>query len=121
MLFQWRRNTEIVLNLLSVVVGNIILNHLNQRFFSGKSPAIVTLPLEDPPEALHGAVVNAVGYPGTAPPQHGEGLFNDRVLYLDKIRVDSGLINGSGNPLPSPSIPIFQKPRHILCQRPHGL
>ena len=68
MLFRWRQNTEIVLNPLSVVVGNIILNHLNQRFFRGKAPAIVTLPLEDPPEAFHGAVVNAVGDPGGAIP-----------------------------------------------------
>ena len=67
-LFPWRQSTEIVLNQLSVVVGNIILNHLNQRFFRGKAPAIVTLPLEDPPEAFHGAVVNAVGDPGGAIP-----------------------------------------------------
>ena len=67
-LFPWRQSTEIVLNQLSVVVGNIILNHLNQRFFRGKAPAIVMLPLEDPPEAFHGAVVNAVGDPGGSIP-----------------------------------------------------
>ena len=66
-LFPWRQNTEIVLNQLSVVVGNIILNHLNQRFFRGKSPAIAMLPLEDPPEAFHGAVIHAVSYPGHTP------------------------------------------------------
>lgn len=61
-LFQWCQNAEIVLNPLGIVVDNIRLDHLNQRFFRGESPAIIALTLEDAPEALHWAIVNAMGY-----------------------------------------------------------
>ena len=47
-----------------VVIGDVLLDHLDQLLSAGEAPAIVTLPLEDSPKALHGAVVNALSHPG---------------------------------------------------------
>ena len=49
-----------------VVIGDVLPNHLGQLLPAGESPAIVTLPLEDTPKSLHGAVVNALSHPGHA-------------------------------------------------------
>ena len=43
-----------------IVVSDILPNHLAQLLPAGEVPAIITFPLEDAPEALHGSVVNAL-------------------------------------------------------------
>ena len=53
-------HTQAALEAVEVVIGDVLLDHLGQLLPAGKPPAIVTLPLEDAPEALHGAVVNAL-------------------------------------------------------------
>lgn len=47
-----------------VVIANIILNQLNESLLAGKSLAIVTFPLQNAPEALHGTIVNAMSHAG---------------------------------------------------------
>lgn len=61
-LFQWRNNTQIALHSLGVVIVNVVPNHSNKLLLGGKSLAIIFLVLQDAPESLHRAIVNAVGY-----------------------------------------------------------
>ena len=46
-----------------IVVSDILPDHLAQLLPAGEAPAIVSLPLENAPEALHGSVVNTLAYP----------------------------------------------------------
>ena len=39
---------------------DIGLNHLHKLPLAGKPSAVIAFPLEDTPEALHGAIVNAM-------------------------------------------------------------
>ena len=57
-------HTQAALEAVEVVIGDVLLDHLDQLLPAGEPPAIVALPLEDAPEALHGAVVNALSHPG---------------------------------------------------------
>ena len=59
-------NTQSALESAEIVISDVILNHLDQLFPAGEAPAIVSLPLQDPPEALHGAVIYALSNPGHA-------------------------------------------------------
>ena len=43
-----------------IVVSDILPDHLAQLLPAGEAPAIVSLPLENAPEALHGSVVNTL-------------------------------------------------------------
>ncbi len=47
-----------------VVVTDIAFDHLDKFLLAGKTPAIVTFPLQNAPEALHWPVVNTVGHAG---------------------------------------------------------
>lgn len=62
MLLHWSKDTQATLNPLRIVVVDITYNHLNQSLLIGKPPAIIAFPFEDAPEALHGAVINTMGY-----------------------------------------------------------
>ena len=62
MLFHRRENTEIALDTPIVIVTNIISDHINQLFLAGKTFAVITFPLQDPPESFHWTVVNALGH-----------------------------------------------------------
>ena len=53
-------HTQAALEAVEVVIGDVLLDHLDQLLPAGEPPAIVALPLEDAPEALHGAIVNAM-------------------------------------------------------------
>ena len=64
MLLKRCKQTEAALETPGVVVEDVILNHFYNLFSAGKAPAIVALPLEDAPKALHRAVVNALANPG---------------------------------------------------------
>ena len=57
-------HAQAALEAAEVVIGDVLLDHLDQLLPAGEPPAIVALPLEDAPEALHGAVVNALSHPG---------------------------------------------------------
>ena len=61
-LFHRRNNTQIALHPLSVVIVNVIPNHLNKFLLGSKSFAVIFLALQNTPEALHRAIVNATGY-----------------------------------------------------------
>ena len=61
-LLHWSNNTRIALHSLGVVIVNVIPNHSNKLLLGGKSLAIIFLALQDAPESLHRAIVNAVGY-----------------------------------------------------------
>ena len=58
-----RMNPQPPLEAREIVVSNILPDHTAQLFPAGEPPAIVTLPLQDTPEALHGPVVNTLAYP----------------------------------------------------------
>ena len=57
-------HAQAALKAAEVVIGDVLLDHLDQLLPAGEPPAIVALPLEDTPEALHRAVVNALSHPG---------------------------------------------------------
>ena len=57
-LLHRRQNTEVPLQALVVVVNDVVFNHSDQALPVGKPPAVVPLPLEDSPEALHWTVIN---------------------------------------------------------------
>lgn len=60
MLFHGRQDTELALYSASVVIADVILNHIDQSFLAVEPLTVVAFPLEDTPEALHGAIVNAM-------------------------------------------------------------
>ncbi len=62
-LFHRRQDTQVPLDTAGVVVVDIAVDHLDEGQLVSKAPALVALPLQDAPEALHWAVVNAVCYP----------------------------------------------------------
>ena len=71
MFLQRREDTKISLHPAGVVIADEALNHLGQLMLAGKAPALVAFPLQNAPEALHGAVVDAfantghtLGHPG---------------------------------------------------------
>lgn len=47
-----------------IVVTDVAFNHPNQFLLTGKASAIIALPFQDSPEALHRAVVDAVSHTG---------------------------------------------------------
>ena len=61
-LFHRRKDTEITLHTSGVVISDVVLNHLGQFLFACKPFAVISFPLQDTPEALHGAIINTVGY-----------------------------------------------------------
>ena len=60
MLFHRRQDAQITLDTSCVVIANILLDHLNKLVLAGEPSAVIAFPLEDTPEALHGAIVNAM-------------------------------------------------------------
>lgn len=66
MLFQGSQNAQIALNASGVVIADILLHHLNKDAFAGEASAVIAFPLQNAPEALHRAVVNAMRHPGHA-------------------------------------------------------
>ena len=60
MLLHRCQDAQIALHSLCVVVKDVILDHLNQLMLSGKTPAIISFSLQNTPEALHRAVINAM-------------------------------------------------------------
>ena len=65
-LFHGRQDAEVTLQAFGVVVEDVLLNHLYERFPVSKAPAVVAFALEDAPKALHRTVVNTLGYTGHA-------------------------------------------------------
>ena len=53
-------DAQAVLEAHGIVIGDVLLNHPGQLLPAGKTSAIVTLTLEDPPKTFHGAVVDAL-------------------------------------------------------------
>ena len=66
-------HTQAALEAAEIVIDDIILKHTNQLFPAGELPAIVALPLQDAPEALHRAVIYALSHPGHALGDAGGG------------------------------------------------
>ena len=64
MLLIWRQHTEISLYSFGVVIADVVANHVDQISSAGETVAIIPLTLQDAPEALHRAVINAVGHSG---------------------------------------------------------
>ena len=58
MLLHWGQYTQIALYSLCVVIVDVLLNHIGQLKFTGEPPAVIALPLQDAPEALHRAIIN---------------------------------------------------------------
>ena len=64
MLFHWRQDTQIALHPSGIVITDIVFNHLDEVPLTGEPSAVIALPLQNPPEALHRAIINAVGNTG---------------------------------------------------------
>ena len=60
MLFHRRQDAQIALDTSRVVIANILLDHLNKLVLADEPSAVIAFPLQDAPEALHGAIVNAM-------------------------------------------------------------
>lgn len=60
MLFHGRQNAQVALYSPGVVVLNVGYDHSDEFLLAGKMPAVIAFPLQDAPEALHRAIVNAV-------------------------------------------------------------
>ena len=66
MLFHRRQNAEVPLDSVCIVVVDVVFNHLYESFPVCESLPVVAFPLQNSPEALHRAVINAFGYAGHA-------------------------------------------------------
>ena len=64
MLFHGRQNAQISLYTTVVVVINVGSNHVHECFLAGEMSSIVPFPFQNPPESLHGTIINAVGNAG---------------------------------------------------------
>ena len=60
MLFHRCQDAEVALNALGVVIANIVMNHLCEAVFAGKSFAIIAFPFQNAPETLYRTVINAM-------------------------------------------------------------
>ena len=61
-----REDTKAALEAFGIIVEDIILNYFYELISAGKAFAIVTFSLENTPEALHRAVINALANTGHA-------------------------------------------------------
>ena len=66
MLFHWRQDAQIALHPSGIVVTDIVFNHLDEVSLAGEPSAVIALPLQNAPETLHRAVINAVSNTGHA-------------------------------------------------------
>lgn len=64
MLFHRGQHAQITLHPSGVVIMDIGLNHLDKFIFAGKPSAVIAFPLQNAPEALHRAVINAMRHAG---------------------------------------------------------
>ena len=60
MLFHRRQDAQIALHPSGVVIMDIVLDRLNKLPLTGETPAVIAFPLQNAPEALHRAVINAM-------------------------------------------------------------
>lgn len=61
-----RPDTQPTLEAAEIVIDDVTLDHTDQFLPAGEASSVVPFPLEDPPEALHGAVVDAFSHSGHA-------------------------------------------------------
>ena len=64
MLFHRRQHAQITLDTSCVVITDVVLNHLDKFTFAGKPSAVIAFPLQNAPEALHRAVIDAMRHAG---------------------------------------------------------
>ena len=60
MLFHRGQHAQFTLHPSGVVIMDIGLNHLHKLPLADKPSAVIAFPLQNAPEALHGAIVNAM-------------------------------------------------------------
>ena len=70
MLFHGRQDTDLALYPASVVIADVILNHIDQSFLAVEPLTVVAFPLEDI-AAGERPIQEAVGDPGTLSPTVG--------------------------------------------------
>ena len=63
-LFHRRQDAQIALDTSRVVIANILLDHLNKLVLAGEPSAVIAFPLQNTPEALHRAVIDAMRHAG---------------------------------------------------------
>ena len=66
MLFHRRQDAQIALHPSGVVIMDIGFNHLDKFTFAGEPSAVIAFPLQNTPEALHRAVIDAMRHAGHA-------------------------------------------------------
>lgn len=66
MLFHGRQNARVSLHASGVVVTDVGADHVDQFLLVCEATAIIPLPLQNTPEALHWPVINTMGYSGHA-------------------------------------------------------
>lgn len=64
MLFHRRQHAQITLDTSCVVITDVVLNHLNEFPLTGELSAVIALPFQDAPKALHRAVIDAMRHAG---------------------------------------------------------
>ena len=66
MLLHRCKDAKTSLNPTSIIVTDVVHDHLGQFLFAGKASAIVAFSFQNSPEALHRAVINTMGDAGHA-------------------------------------------------------
>ena len=63
-LLHGRKDTQISLYTMVVVVAYVVLDHIDQLLLAGETLAVIAFALQDAPKAFHRSVVDALGYTG---------------------------------------------------------
>ena len=103
-------DTQPTLEAAEVVIDDVTLDHTDQFLPAGEASAVVPFPLEDPPEALHGAVVDAFSHSGHALRNAGCGQ-----LVVEDLRRCPGRCGAGGGRLgrlPAPGPECYGPARH---------
>ena len=64
MFLHRRQYAQVALYPPSIVITDVLFDHLDKFLLAGKTSAVIAFPLQDAPESLHRPIVNAVGHTG---------------------------------------------------------
>ena len=87
MLLHRCKDAKTSLNPTSIIVTDVVHDHLGQFLFAGKASAIVAFSFQNSPEALHRAVINTMG-------DAGHALRHTGLLQL-AVKIPAGILKAS--------------------------
>ena len=87
MLLHRCKDAKTSLHPTSIIVTDVVHDHLGQFLFAGKASAIVAFSFQNSPEALHRAVINTMG-------DAGHALRHTGLLQL-AVKIPAGILKAS--------------------------